>query len=401
MTAEAPAAASAPRIPEPRRNPAPILEAIDLRKEFRLAGETVDAVRGVNLRVTGGEFIALMGPSGSGKSTLLQLLGGLDQPTSGEVMLEGQPIGRLSDDEATRLRREHTGFVFQSFNLVPLLNVVENVGLPFTIAGLDPRSERLATRIREAIALVELTGKERHLPDQLSAGEQQRVAVARATVTRPLLLFADEPTGQPRLHHRHRHPRRPVADVRRPRPDRRPGDARCQDRRVRRPGAGAGRRPDPGRDRPGPPRRPRGRAPDRAARAGRPVGRRTSRMRGLVPYAWRSLVARPARTLLTAFGIAIGVAVLMAALAVDAGLDASVDRTVASQVGRADLRVTAFAEAGLSGRTLAAVDAVPGVEVAAPAIERHTFLVTSTGRTGRRRARDHPRHRCRSGASRP
>jgi putative ABC transport system ATP-binding protein len=195
MTAEAPAAASAPHSPEPRRNPPPILEAIDLRKEFRLAGETVDAVRGVNLRVTGGEFIALMGPSGSGKSTLLQLLGGLDQPTSGEVMLEGQPIGRLSDDEATRLRREHTGFVFQSFNLVPLLNVVENVGLPFTIAGLDPRSERLAARIREAIALVELTGKERHRPDQLSAGEQQRVAVARATVTRPLLLFADEPTG--------------------------------------------------------------------------------------------------------------------------------------------------------------------------------------------------------------
>ena len=194
MTAEAPAAAT-PSIPEPRRNTPPILEAIDLRKEFRMAGETVDAVRGVNLRVTGGEFIALMGPSGSGKSTLLQLLGGLDQPTSGEVMLEGQPIGRLSDDEATRLRREHTGFVFQSFNLVPLLNVVENVGLPFTIAGLDPRSERLAARIREAIALVELTGKERHLPEQLSAGEQQRVAVARATVTRPLILFADEPTG--------------------------------------------------------------------------------------------------------------------------------------------------------------------------------------------------------------
>jgi putative ABC transport system ATP-binding protein len=142
-----------------------------------------------------GEFIALMGPSGSGKSTLLQLLGGLDRPTSGEVELEGQSIGRLSDDEATRLRRERTGFVFQSFNLVPLLDVVENVGLPFTIAGQDPRRGRLAERVREAIALVELTGKERHKPDQLSAGEQQRVAVARAIVTRPLLLFADEPTG--------------------------------------------------------------------------------------------------------------------------------------------------------------------------------------------------------------
>ena len=104
-------------------------------------------------------------------------------------------------------------------------------------------------------------------------------------------------------------------------------------------------------------------------------------MRGLVPYAWRSLVARPTRTALTAFGIAIGVAVLVIALAVDAGLDASVDRTVAAQVGRSDLRVAAFAEAGLSGRTLAAIDAVPGVAVAAPVIERHTFIVASPGQT--------------------
>jgi putative ABC transport system ATP-binding protein len=183
----------APTAPAPA--PRPILEATDVTKQYRLTGETVEAVRGVSLRVLPGEFIALMGPSGSGKSTLLQLLGGLDRPTSGEVVLEGEPIGRLSDDEATRIRRERTGFVFQSFNLVPLLNVVENVGLPFTIAGQDPRAGDLAGRVRDAIALVELTGKERHRPDQLSAGEQQRVAVARAIVTRPALLFADEPTG--------------------------------------------------------------------------------------------------------------------------------------------------------------------------------------------------------------
>ena len=174
---------------------APILEARELTKQYRMPGETVEAVRGVSLAVAPGEFVALMGPSGSGKSTLLQLLGGLDRPTSGEVLLEGRPIGRLSDDEATRLRRERTGFVFQSFNLVPLLTVVENVGLPFTIAGEDPRRGEAAARIRDAIALVELTGKERHRPDQLSSGEQQRVAVARAIVTRPALLFADEPTG--------------------------------------------------------------------------------------------------------------------------------------------------------------------------------------------------------------
>jgi putative ABC transport system ATP-binding protein len=145
--------------------------------------------------VEAGEFVALMGPSGSGKSTLLQVLGGLDRPTSGEVTLEGQDLSQLSDDQATRLRRDRTGFVFQSFNLIPLLNVVENVALPFTIAGGDPNKGELKQRIAEVIELVDLTGKERHKPDQLSAGEQQRVAVARALVTRPALLFADEPTG--------------------------------------------------------------------------------------------------------------------------------------------------------------------------------------------------------------
>ena len=188
----APAAPADRPAPEPAQ---PILQARALTKQYRMSGELVEAVRGVTLQVMPGEFVALMGPSGSGKSTLLQLLGGLDRPTSGDVLLEGEPIGRLSDEQATRLRRERTGFVFQSFNLVPLLNVVENVGLPFTIAGQDPRGGDLAARIRDAIALVDLTGKERHRPDQLSAGEQQRVAVARAVVTRPALLFADEPTG--------------------------------------------------------------------------------------------------------------------------------------------------------------------------------------------------------------
>jgi putative ABC transport system ATP-binding protein len=136
-----------------------------------------------------------MGPSGSGKSTLLQVLGGLDRPTSGEVTLEGQDLGRLSDDEATRLRRDRTGFVFQSFNLIPLLTVAENVALPFTIAGIDPNRGETKQRIADVLELVDLTGKERHKPDQLSAGEQQRVAIARALVTRPALLFADEPTG--------------------------------------------------------------------------------------------------------------------------------------------------------------------------------------------------------------
>jgi len=172
-----------------------ILEARDLTKRYRLGSTTVDALRGVSLRVAEGEFVALMGPSGSGKSTLLQLLGGLDRPTAGHVVLQGESISELSDDAATRLRRDRTGFVFQSFNLIPLLDVTENVALPFTIAGADPGRGELAERIRDVIALVDLTGKEHHKPDQLSAGEQQRVAIARALVTRPALLFADEPTG--------------------------------------------------------------------------------------------------------------------------------------------------------------------------------------------------------------
>jgi putative ABC transport system ATP-binding protein len=186
--------ASAARSASPATG-APILEARELTKTYPLDGSSVEALRGLSLSIQPGEFVALMGPSGSGKSTLLELLGGLDRPTTGEVVLEGQVISALDDDAATRLRRDRTGFVFQSFNLIPLLEVTENVGLPFTIAGLDPTRGELAERVREVIASVDLTGKEHHKPDQLSTGEQQRVAVARALVTRPALLLADEPTG--------------------------------------------------------------------------------------------------------------------------------------------------------------------------------------------------------------
>jgi putative ABC transport system ATP-binding protein len=171
---------------------APILEAREVTKRYELGKVTVEALRGVSMVVAPGEFVALMGPSGSGKSTLLQLLGGLDQPTSGAVVFEGNDISHLTDAQATKLRRERTGFVFQAFNLIPLLDVRENIELPFTIAG---GSKDARERVRQVIELVELTGKEDHRPDQLSAGEQQRVAVARALVTRPSVLLADEPTG--------------------------------------------------------------------------------------------------------------------------------------------------------------------------------------------------------------
>ena len=171
---------------------AAILEARDVTKRYELGKTTVEALRGVTMAVAPGEFVALMGPSGSGKSTLLQLLGGLDQPTTGSIVFEGADISHLSDAQATKLRRERTGFVFQAFNLIPLLNVRENIELPFTIAGGQRDAK---DRVRQAMEMVELTGKEDHRPDQLSAGEQQRVAVARALVTRPSVLLADEPTG--------------------------------------------------------------------------------------------------------------------------------------------------------------------------------------------------------------
>ena len=188
-------AASSETAPDRFARDGTILEARDLTKGFRTGNRDVEVLRGISLKVRRGEFVAVMGPSGSGKSTLLQLLGGLDRPTSGEVILDGEVVSRLSDREATRLRREKTGFVFQFFNLIPLLDVYENVALPFTIAGEDPRRGETAARIKDVLEMVGLSGRERSRPDQLSAGEQQRVALARALAGSPALLLADEPTG--------------------------------------------------------------------------------------------------------------------------------------------------------------------------------------------------------------
>ena len=170
-----------------------ILEAHDLVKRYPLRAGATDALRGVSLSVEQGEFVAIMGASGSGKSTMLHLLGGLDRPTSGEVVIDGVNISQLDDEKVTLTRRAKTGFVFQFFNLIPLLNVAENVALPFLIAGesLGDRRER----VDELLDLVGLADKAGQRPDQLSAGEQQRVALARALAPSPAILLADEPTG--------------------------------------------------------------------------------------------------------------------------------------------------------------------------------------------------------------
>jgi putative ABC transport system ATP-binding protein len=170
-----------------------ILEAKDLVKRYPLGEGEVDALRGVSLAVEQGEFVAIMGASGSGKSTMLQLRGGLDLATAGEVVIDGISISALDEEHRTLTRRDKTGFVFQFFNLIPLLSVAENVALPFLIAG--DAASRHRERIDELLALVGLSDKAAHRPDQLSAGEQQRVALARALATKPAILLADEPTG--------------------------------------------------------------------------------------------------------------------------------------------------------------------------------------------------------------
>jgi putative ABC transport system ATP-binding protein len=155
-------------------------------------GETaVQALRGVDLDVSAGELVAVMGPSGSGKSTLMHLLAGLDKPTSGTVRIGGTEIGALDDGDMTRLRREHIGFIFQFFNLLPMLDARENIVLPLSIAGEKPDGEW----VQELMAKVGLQKRGDHRPSELSGGEQQRVAIARALITRPTILLADEPTG--------------------------------------------------------------------------------------------------------------------------------------------------------------------------------------------------------------
>jgi len=168
-----------------------VVVATDVTRTYGEGATAVEALRGVALSVRSGELVAVMGPSGSGKSTLMHLLAGLDKPTGGTIEIAETEINGLDDKKLTRLRREHIGFVFQFFNLLPMLTAEENVVLPLSIAGEKPDKEWLA----ELLAKTGLTERGSHRPSELSGGQQQRVAIARALVTRPTILFADEPTG--------------------------------------------------------------------------------------------------------------------------------------------------------------------------------------------------------------
>ena len=169
------------------------IRAVDVTRHYQMGPSLIRAVDGISLDIAKGEFVALLGSSGSGKSTLLNLIGGLDRPSSGQILIHGRNLAELSPDELAQHRRHAVGMVFQAFNLVPTMTLEENVELPMRFAEVD-RSER-DMRAREALERVRLSARAQHRPSELSGGEQQRGALARALVNRPSILLADEPTG--------------------------------------------------------------------------------------------------------------------------------------------------------------------------------------------------------------
>ncbi len=171
----------------------PLIKIRDIKRDFVLGNETVYVLKGIDLEINKGEYVALMGPSGSGKSTLMNLLGCLDTPTSGTYILNGKDVSQMKDDELAEIRNKEIGFVFQTFNLLPRTTALDNVALPMIYAGYS-KSERRA-RAQQVLTQVGLSDRMDHQPNQLSGGQRQRVAVARALVNSPSIILADEPTG--------------------------------------------------------------------------------------------------------------------------------------------------------------------------------------------------------------
>ncbi|WP_264553780.1 ABC transporter ATP-binding protein [Flavobacterium sp. N2038] len=171
----------------------PLIKITDIKRNFVLGNEIVYVLKGINLEIQKGEYVALMGPSGSGKSTLMNLLGCLDTPTSGRYVLNGKDVSQMRDDELAGIRNKEIGFVFQTFNLLPRTTALDNVALPMIYAG-HPKSERVV-RATEVLKQVNLADRMDHQPNQLSGGQRQRVAIARALVNKPSIILADEPTG--------------------------------------------------------------------------------------------------------------------------------------------------------------------------------------------------------------
>jgi putative ABC transport system ATP-binding protein len=170
-----------------------LINITNIKRDFQLGSETINVLKGIDLQINKGEYVALMGPSGSGKSTLMNLLGCLDTPTSGSYILNGKDVSQMDDDELAEIRNKEIGFVFQTFNLLPRTTALDNVALPMIYAGFS-KSER-NKRATEVLTQVNLADRMDHQPNQLSGGQRQRVAVARALVNNPSIILADEPTG--------------------------------------------------------------------------------------------------------------------------------------------------------------------------------------------------------------
>jgi putative ABC transport system ATP-binding protein len=172
---------------------AEMIELKQVSRTYTHGSRTIEALRGITLSIDAGAFLSVMGPSGSGKSTLLNLIGGLDQPSSGEIFIDKVPLHGISDDELTLIRRRRVGFIFQFFNLLPILTAAENVGLPLLLEGIP--FSKIRPKAEALLSKVGLRERMEHRPEQLSGGEMQRVAIARALITNPAVLLADEPTG--------------------------------------------------------------------------------------------------------------------------------------------------------------------------------------------------------------
>ena len=180
-------------MPKDQFNRETVLQTVGLTREYRVGHDTVTALGGVDIAIQKGEFVAIMGPSGCGKSTLLNLIGGLDQPTDGHVLLEGQDLAEFNEEELAAMRRQKMGFIFQRHDLFPILTARENIEFPMLLAGI-PQDER-QERSDGLLNLVDLADKADHLPDELSGGQQQRIGIARALANASSILLADEPTG--------------------------------------------------------------------------------------------------------------------------------------------------------------------------------------------------------------